>query len=71
MCKRCEHEQYQRIIEELLRSPYYDFANYYLESCLDWVIHHRHITPKQVMAVDRIRSSIYSHLDDADEIDGC
>lgn len=64
MCKKCEHEEYRQIIEELLCLPHFDFAKDYLSSCLNWIEHRRHITPKQVMAIDRIRSSVYAGIDE-------
>lgn len=56
-------------MEELLASPYHDFAYTYVSECLEWVKHRNHITARQVMAIDKIRQSIYSHLTDEDDID--
>lgn len=50
-------EQLTRI-EEMLEDTQYQWAEETLEGIRDWIREHKHVTPKQIEAIDNIESSV-------------
>ena len=58
MCKRCDWETYIDDIDKMLIDPDYEFAEETLSGIRDWIEKNEHITDKQSISIDNIKSSI-------------
>lgn len=58
MCDSCDWEDVLEELEDLCSDSDYDFANDTLESIAEWAREKKHITEKQVAAIDNIKRAV-------------
>jgi hypothetical protein len=58
MCEKCEWEETLEELNDLCADPDYEWANDTLSGIAEWVEKKKHVTEKQVDAIENIKAKV-------------
>jgi hypothetical protein len=57
-CDSCEHEEVLEELNDLCADPDYEFANDTLSGIAEWVEDKKHVTDRQLSAIENIKERV-------------